>query len=91
MLAQISSRASSLGEESRVIIGQTNSESQTDSTDESGSVCVSMGASHRLHMKRVSEPPVCQTGLVLRIMRQSWVEALQALGDGEVSGAPTGF
>jgi hypothetical protein len=47
MLAQISSRASSLGEESRVIIGQTNSESQTDSTDESGSVCVSMGASHR--------------------------------------------
>ena len=55
MLAQKSSKASSLGEEPRVAIGQTNSESQTDKTDESGSVCVSMGASHRLHKKRKSQ------------------------------------
>jgi len=56
MLAQTSTRASSLGEEFRVVIGQTNSESQTDRAEDRGSVWVSMGASHRLDNKRVSEP-----------------------------------
>jgi hypothetical protein len=48
ILAQTSIRASSLGDEVRVVIGQANSASHTDRTDGSGSVCVSRGASHRL-------------------------------------------
>jgi hypothetical protein len=48
ILAQMSSRVSSLGDEPRVAIGQANNESQTDRRDGSGRVCVSRGASHRL-------------------------------------------
>lgn len=48
ILVQTSTRASSLADEVRVVIGQANNASHTDRTDGSGSVCVSKGASHRL-------------------------------------------
>lgn len=48
ILAQMSIRASSLGDEVRVVVGQANNESHTDKTDGRGRVCVSRGASHRL-------------------------------------------
>lgn len=48
ILVQISTRASSLADEVRVVIGQANNASHTDKTDGSGSACVSRGASHRL-------------------------------------------
>lgn len=48
ILAQMSTSASSLGDEVRVVIEQANNESHTDKTDGKGSVCVSKGASHRL-------------------------------------------
>ena len=49
ILVQISTRASSLADEVRVVIGQANNTSHADRADGSGSVCVSRGASHRLH------------------------------------------
>lgn len=48
ILAQMSTKASSLGDDVRVVIGQANNESHTDKTDGRGRVCVSRGASHRL-------------------------------------------
>jgi hypothetical protein len=48
ILVQMSTRASSLGDEDRVVIGQENNESHMDRTDGRGNVCVSNGASHRL-------------------------------------------
>jgi hypothetical protein len=48
ILVQMSTRASSLGDEDLVAIGQENNESHTDRTDGRGNACVSKGASHRL-------------------------------------------
>lgn len=48
ILVQISTKASSLADEVRVVIGQANNASHTDRTDGSGSVWVSKGANHRL-------------------------------------------
>jgi hypothetical protein len=48
ILVPMSSRASSLGDDSRVTMGQANNASHTDRRDGSGSVCVNRGASHRL-------------------------------------------
>jgi hypothetical protein len=75
ILVQISSRASSLADEVRVVIGQENNASHTDKTDGSGSVCVSKGASHRLRtqsqriVKLVNE-------IVLGVVRKSWIKTL---------------
>jgi hypothetical protein len=49
ILVPMSSRASSLGDDSRVTMGQANNASHTDRRDGSGSVCVNRGASHRLN------------------------------------------
>jgi hypothetical protein len=61
ILVHMSTRASSLGDEDRVVIGQENNESHTDRTDGRGNVCVSNGASHRLRKDRsVGRQPVNQ-------------------------------
>lgn len=78
ILVQISIRASSLADEVRVAIGQANNESHTARTDGSGSVCVSRGASHRLHKwgQRIVSWSI---RLILGVVRKSWIKTLQSL------------
>jgi hypothetical protein len=75
ILVQISTRASSLADEARVVIGQANNASHTDRTDASGSVCVSKGASHRLR-KYGQRIVGWSTKVVLGVVRKSWIKTL---------------